>query len=443
MTLSAKTLFRGISWTVAAYAGGQIFRFAGNVVLARLLAPEIFGLIAIVHSVRNGIELISDVGIGQNIIYHQGASVPEFYNTAWSLQIIRGLVLWPLTFLVAGPIAHFYNAPELTYVLPVASLPFIFIGVSSMGRYFAQKRIQFIRLSLFELALELISSTVNVIAALISPTIWALVSGLLASSIARMVGSYFLVPGLHHRFRLSREYIWQILGFSKWIFLSSIIFFVSSNFDSLYLGKAGTLALLGVYGIARTLSQQVVALVGRLNTTFVFPYVASANDIPRHKLRERIAPIRAYFFLATACGLSLIAVSGDMIVDVLYDHRYQSAGWMLPILIIGAWFSILSGTNESILLGFGRPSYAAFGSSLKLAWLLVGLPAAYKLHGPVGAVFIIGVSDVWRYLPGLLGLRRHRFSFITQDIFLTIALFGFVVLWESIRWATGFGISTV
>ena len=81
--------FRGALWTVGGFGAGQVIRFVSNIILTRLLVPQLFGLMAIVNTVRMGIELISDLGIGQNMIYSPNASDPEYYNTAWTLQIIR------------------------------------------------------------------------------------------------------------------------------------------------------------------------------------------------------------------------------------------------------------------------------------------------------------------------------------------------------------------
>jgi O-antigen/teichoic acid export membrane protein len=443
MKLSRGTLVRGISWTVLAYALGQLFRFASNLVLTRLLAPELFGIIAIVNSVRLGVDLLTDVGIGQNMVYNKASDRPDFYNTAWTLQIIRGFCLWVAGSLAAVPISHFYNAPILAYVIPVASLPFLLGGFVSTGSYLALKRMQFVRTNVFELLLEMISSMVNILFAVISPTVWALLSGVIVAAVARMVGSYFIIPGIRHRLGISGQYARDILGYSKWIFVSSVVFFLSMNFDSLYLGKAGSLELLGVYGVARVLSQQLVALVARLSTAFVFPMVASSNEKTRDNLRREVKLHRAIFLLATATVLSFIAVVGDLLVAVLYDQRYQAAGWMLPILVMGAWFSILCTVNESILLGLGKPSYTAIANCVKFCWLLVGIPFAYQKFGTVGVVTVVAISDLWRYFPVLLGQVRERFSFAAQDLIITscaIVLMGF---WELVRWQFGFGITPI
>jgi O-antigen/teichoic acid export membrane protein len=441
MKISRATLIRGVSWTVGAYGIGQLFRFSSNVVLSRVLSPELFGLIAIIHSVRMGIDLISDVGIGQSVVLTKHSDEPAFYNTAWTLQLIRGIALWCISLIAAVPLAHFYEAPILAYVLPVASLPFIFVGLSSIGGYLALKRMQFIRLNVFDLGLEFIAASVNIAVALVSPTIWALISGLVVSNFSRMCGSYFLVPNIRHKIYISKKDLRQITGVSKWILLSSIVFFLSANFDSLYIGKAGSLALLGVYGIARALAQQIVNLVARLSSTFVFPIFASSNEMPRDELWQQVKRTRCVFLLATAVGFSLIAVGGDLLVAVLYDQRYSAAGWMLPILMAGAWFSSLCSVNESILLGLSKPSYGAVANCLKFMWLLIGVPVGFAKYGVAGAVIAVAVSDFVRYFPVYIGQLRERISFGVQDLLVTIAAIAMMAVWEFIRIGMGFGVT--
>ena len=93
-----------------------------------------------------------------------------------------------------------------------------------------------------------------------------------------MVVSHFLLSDIKMRLHLSKKYVWEIVHFGKWIFLSSAIYFFSSNFDRLYLGKVAPFALLGIYGVARSLSDTITVLVGRLSALIVFPYIAKSSD---------------------------------------------------------------------------------------------------------------------------------------------------------------------
>src|SRR3954462_15017263 len=121
-----KSLVVRLGWTTVSYGAAQFLRLLNNVILARLLAPPIFGLMAIVNAIRTGIELLSDVGIIQNIVSNPRGDDPNFYDTAWTLQAVRGLLLAALCILLAVPAARFFSYPELGAILPLASLFFVF-----------------------------------------------------------------------------------------------------------------------------------------------------------------------------------------------------------------------------------------------------------------------------------------------------------------------------
>jgi O-antigen/teichoic acid export membrane protein len=441
MKMTRLALAKGVGWTVGAHILIQLLRFATNIALAWLLAPELLGIMLVVNSLRTGIDLVSDVGIGQNIVHNRDAEHPKFYNTAWTLQLLRGLLLWIGSCAVALPLAHFYHASILSLVLPVAGLYFVLIGLTSVSRFLLQKRMQIAKLNAFEIIVAAFSAVAHVILAYLYPTIWALVIGGLVACAATMIGSYFLIPDIHQRLYIFKPYARQIVVFGKWIFLSSIVYFMSINFDALYLAKVIPLDLLGVYGIARTLSDALATLALRLSSVIVFPLIASSFEISRESLREQLASSRLALFLVAGFGLSIFAAIADVLVAVLYDQRYHAATWMLPVLLIGVWFSIMSSINESTLLGFGKPLYGAIGNGLKFGFLVIGLPLGYMKYGVVGAVIAVGVSDLCRYAPILVGQIRERFSFARQDLFLTLAVFGLIAFCEWLRWDLGFGTS--
>ena len=441
MAISLGVLLRGTIWTTGAYAVGQIIRLGTNVILARLLAPEIFGVIWIVYSLRIGIELVSDVGIGQSIIYNEHAEDPDFYNTAWTLQLIRGTILWIAFIAAALPVAHFYQSPILVFIIPISAFSLVLSGLTSIGKPLLQKRMGFGRLNVFDTLMAFLSSAVNVSFAYFSPTIWALVFGGVIGAVPSTIGSYFLLSDVRQRFFLAKKFIREILHFGKWIFVSSIVFFLSSYIDRLYLPGVIPLELVGVYGIARSIADLSNNLVMRLGNIVLFPLISSHSQMPRAELREQLASIRAKFLLVAALGFSLFVTTADLAIKVLYDARYQAATWILPLLIVGSWFSTLASLSESALLGLGKPNYSAFSNGSKLVFLAIGLPLGVKFAGLVGGVFVIALSDLARYIPVFIGQRREHFSFARQDFLVTIALFAMTALTEWLRWISGLGTS--
>lgn len=440
-TISRILLLKGAAWTVGAFGAGQLLRLVTNIILTRLLAPELFGIMQIVQSLRSGVELFSDVGIGQNVVYNKDGNEPDFYNTAWSLKSIRGVVLWLTLCALALPIAKFYQEPVLVAVIPVAAFTIVVWGFASISQSLLQKRMKFATFTAFDLTIAIISSAATILFAYFSPTVWALVFGNLFGALAWMIGSHFVLPDIRHKFYIVNRYAREILSFGKWIFVSSIIYFLSSNFDRLYLAKTIPLALLGIYGIARVLSELATTVVMGLGNNVVFPFVASHSHMPRAELRMQLAPIRMRFLLVASFGLSIFAATADLAIRMMYDQRYHNATWMLPILIIGAWFSIISSVNESTIMGLGRPNYTAFANAAKFAFLLPGLTLGVARYGVAGGVVAVAVSDLCRYVPVLVGQVRERFSFGRQDAAATLVLFALVAFWEWLRWSAGFGTS--
>ncbi len=441
MTISTRFLLKGTAWTVGAYAVTQALRLGTNVVLARLLAPELFGIMLIVDTLRIGIELISDVGISQNIIYHGNADDPIFYNTAWSVQLIRSVILWLVFLAIAVPIARFYEYPDLAFILPITAFNFLLTGLTSIKKPLAQKKLRIATINLFDVILTCISSASFIIFAYLSPTIWALVFGGFVPTVASTIGSYFLLSGVKQRFYISKRAAWQILTFGKWIFVSSIIFFLSMNYDRLYLAKIIPFELVGVYGISRAISDVSSNLVARLASVVLFPFIASHADTQRADLRRQIAPIRFKFMVVAALGFSLFVATADLAIKVLYDKRYEDATWVLPVLLIGSWFSILANLSDLTLLGIGKPSYGAISSGSRFGFLLLGFWFVSENYGFMGCVIVIALSDLCRYLPTLIGQKRERFWFGSQDFFVTVEVFLLIGLLEWLRWVLGFGTS--
>jgi len=441
MSISSKILVRGAAWTTGAYVVTQAVRLGTNVVLARLLAPELFGTMLIVDTLRIGIELISDVGIFQNIIYHDNADDPAFYNTAWTLQLFRSLILSAVFLAAAVPIARFYESPIFASIFPISALSFIITGLSSIKRPLAQKRLEVIKLNIFDMLITCISSASFIVFAYITPTIWALVFGGFAPSIASTIGSYFLLSGVKQRLYISKPAARQILAFGKWIFLSSIVFFLSMNYDRLYLAKVIPFELVGVYGISRAISDVSTNLVARLANMIVFPFIAAHTNMSRADLRGQLKPIRLKSMILAALGFSIFVVAAYLAIKVLYDKRYHDATWVLPVLLVGSWFSILANVNESTLLGVGKPSYGAMASGARFGFLVVALWIAAGNYGFIGCVLVIAASDVCRYVPSLLGQVREGCSFALQDLLCTLVVFSMIALLEWIRWFFGFGTS--
>ncbi len=435
-----KMLFRGIGWTVGSFGLGQGFRLACSIALARMLSPEVIGLMTLINSIKTGVDLISDVGITQSIIQNKDAEKPEFYNTAWTLKVIRGSILF-VVFLAASPFfAHLFDSQVLLFILPVFAFSFIFDGISSISPSLMQKRMKIAELNIVAFAFEVFPGAILVIFAYLHRSIWSIIFGLLLSTAIKALITHFLLDDVRVRFRLSTLYAKEITRFGRWIFVSSIVYFFATNLDRLYLGKIASFGMLGVYGIARSFSDLIVLLVSRICGLLVFPLIAAAAHQPRNVLRDKIQSIRFHFILLTAVAIAVFAVAADLPIHILYDNRYQAAAGMLPIMALGAWFSILCSINENIILGLAGTQYIAAGNVVRFIWFAVGLPFGYEAFGFLGVVVVFASSDFFRYFALLFGQIRMDVSFLRHDMLATGLMATLFAALAWMRWYWGFGL---
>jgi len=408
-----------IGWATGSFGLIQVLRFANNVVLARLLSPPLFGLMLIVNSIKTGVELISDVGINQNIVSNKAGHTPDFYDTAWTMKVIRGVALGALFFLTSNLFATFFEQPQLAVIMPVIALTFVFLGFQSTSSALLLKQKTIARNTSAEVIVAAISLIVHVALALVTPTIWALVLGSVLTSAAALIASYLTIPGARHRFMIDPASAREIMVFGKWIFLSSIIYFLAMNFDRLYFAKLISLAELGIYSIARSLADMLSNLVIRSSTMVLFPSVA-AMRATNPELRAKLLHGRRMVLALVAVGLGCFVATSDVLVNLLYDQRYDSAGVILPVLLLGVWLAILCVVNDSILLGTGKAAYTTAANASKLVTLIIGVPIAFHYWGLMGAVLVLNAGEAVRYVTLWAFGRRQHLGFGRDDLALTI-----------------------
>ncbi|MCB2074248.1 MAG: oligosaccharide flippase family protein [Novosphingobium sp.] len=409
-------------WVTTAFGFQQVMRLGANVVLAWLLAPHLLGTMLLINTLRTGGELLTDVGVGQSIVNHPKGAEPSFYNTAWTIQIIRGLLLFVVALAATVPLAGLYENPQLKILLPVAAFMFIIGGFISPARFILIKRMEIRKLALFDTGAAAFSNVVTIALAFYSPTIWALLGGLLIGTAVPALATFFLIDWRSHAIRWNREAASAILHFGKWIFASSFVYFGAMSFDRLYLADVVPLAILGVYGIARTLADALTQLFQRLGGAIIFPKISSSAMEPA-ALRQTVVPLRGFLILVLAVGLGCAVVLADAFIFLAYDDRYRTAGIFLTILLVGTWFSILSVLADAMMMGIGKPSSVAAANAVKFLLILIAVPLIFPRAGIIAAVGLFALSEAARYAVLVWRKRAVGLSFLRQDIGATLLFF--------------------
>lgn len=404
-------------WVIAPFGLSLVLRLGTNIVLARLLAPEIFGLMLIVNMLRTGTELLSDIGIGQSVVRTKRYPDHAFLDTAWTLQLARGALLTLVMLALAHPIAALYG-PEFEPILLAVSMIFLITGVQSPALFLMQRNMELRPRAAFDIISTVFQCASTIVLAYFIPTVWALVWGLLLGTAFASALSYAFGERRIPRPALHRDHVLEIVHFGKWIFFATLIYFAASSTDRALFGALLPMAAVGIYSVARTFSDMVGALAQRLGAFLVFPKISDLRGRdPSMALRVRQA--RRHTLTLVALGMGVAIAGGDAFILLCYDARYHAAAFMLPVLLFGAWFGVLAIFAEALLLGCDRPAPAAFANAVKFAALAVGLPLALSFADILGALLVLAFAEFTRWLVLGRALLREKMAFFVDDLALT------------------------
>lgn len=413
-------------WVIAPFGFGLVVRLGTNIILASLLAPEIFGLMLIVNMLRTGTELLSDIGIGQSVVRTKRYPDHAFLDTAWTLQVARGALLTLVMLALAHPIAAIYG-PEFESILLVVSTIFLITGLQSPALFMMQRDMKLRAKAAFDIIVTAFQCASTIALAYFMPTVWALVWGLVVSNVFSTATSFFFGERRIPRLALHREHLREIVNFGKWIFFATLIYFAASSTDRALFGALLPMAAVGVYSVARTFSDMVGALAQRLGAYLVFPKVSNlrARD---EEVAGRVRQARRHTLTIVALGMGVAIAGSDAFILLCYDARYHEAAFMLPLLLVGSWFSVLAIFAEALLLGCDRPAPAAFANAAKFAALAIGLPLALSFTGIFGALLVLAVAELVRWLVLGRALLREKMAFFGDDLALTVLVIATAVL---------------
>lgn len=392
--------------TVGGFGFAQALRLASNLILTRLLFPEAFGLMALVLVWLMGLGLFSDVGITPSILHSKRGDDRDFLNTAWTMQIIRGVGLWVTACLLAFPMAWVYDEPMLTQILPVAALLLLFNGFRPTRMITANRHLNLGRLTLLEAAVQVVGVSSGVILAVLTGSIWSLVAAGVIGAAAELVIYGLFLPGERNRLRWEPKAVKELFSFGKWMFLSTACGFFFLQADKLLIGKFIPLDAFGVYNIGFFLAAFPMMLGTMVTQKVLIPIYREA---PPRESRANFLKLRKMRFLASAALIPMVgifALLGVWIVGVLYDPRYVNAGAVVVVLACAQIPAILVLTYDQAALAAGDSKrffvLSAVRAVVMVACLLVGLQSG----GLLGALVGQGVAYLVIY-PGVVWLARH------------------------------------
>jgi O-antigen/teichoic acid export membrane protein len=399
---------RGATILGVATVGERTFRFVRNMLLARILAPEAFGTMAMVVAVSSVFETFSDVGVRQSIIQNKTGAEKEYLNVAWWFQSLRGFGLYILAVIVSPWVSRFYDLPELLPLLKVSFITMIVNGLTSPRVYVLEKRLQFGRYVILTQGSGLLGTLLTIGLAFYLRNVWALVIGLVAEAAVRCILSFILCPMLP-QLSIDRESLKKLIYFAKGIFGLSFLTVIISQIPVFVLGKVASGVQLGMYYMVFQLAEQPVQLFDRVVGRVLLPAFAEKQDNKESICRVLLAMARTIGIL----GIPLLAFVGScagLILSVVYGSKYAEAA--IPFSLLCVWGLIFTQAINlsSILLGLGLPCLHRRAVALRgllLASLIYPCTVYWGLSGAAAAVLVaysVGLIMPLVWMRKLIGL---------------------------------------
>jgi O-antigen/teichoic acid export membrane protein len=419
-------------WSVFGFAASQGIRLVTTLVMTRLLVPSMFGVMAIALMVNMIASLLTDLGIRQNIVQRHRGDDTLFLDTAWTVQIVRGVVIWAVALAVSAALyaaSHFgylsgdtvYGAPVLPWVLAVSSFSVVVSGFQSTKGAVAERGLNQRRLIQIDLSCQLVAFVFMVGMAYATRSIWSLVAGQLVAGLMSVMLNHLALPGHANRIAWDPASLKEIVAFGKWIFAASFVGVFALYADRIVLGGLVSASVLGQFAIAATLVAAVQGVFSKLYATVVMPVLSETARDDRSRLKEVFYRVRIPTDLTLLFCAGFLAATGQLIVGILYDQRYAEAGWMLEILALSLVWARYDASLQ-LYLALGQPRFVALLNFARFASVFVALLVGFRLDGIRGAIWGFTLHQI---VNALLSYRFNailRINDFARDLGVLVAL---------------------
>jgi O-antigen/teichoic acid export membrane protein len=403
VNLRRKT-FSAVRWTTLNSATGAIVRIASIAVLARILVPEDYGLMAMVAVVLGIAELFADLGVNSAFVQRREVSLEERSSLFWlNVSMSTGVAL---VLVALSPLfARFFGDLRLTPLIMLSSTTFVITALGQQIKMSAEKELHFKAVVILNLIAVLISFVVAVVTALSGWGVYALVvSAIAKAAFSTLFYWLFVSDGWRPMWRLRLSDVRSFLGFGTATVANNVVNYVNRTIDVFLGGRLLGVTELGLFSVPRNLVLELSGMVNSIVTRVGFPLIA--------QIQSDVSQVRSVYLktmnmtAATNAPLYIgISFFAPDIVGLLLGPGWERSGELLRILAL--WGGLRSTGNPvgSLLYGMGR---AGLSLVWNLALLLIVPPVVWygSLRGPEGIAWALLLLQAVLFVPAWFFLVR-------------------------------------
>ena len=389
------------------------FRFLRNIVLARLLLPDAFGLVAILMACTAVAEALTEIGLRESVVQNPRGSSRGYLNTVWWVSVVRGLLLYAGLWFAAPTIAREFHQEQALLLFRAGFAIVLINAVASPALHVLQKDFAFGKWVALVQGSGIAGVVVAIVVAWADHSAWALICGILAEAFLKTALSFVFLP-FRPGLGVDRGCLTEVLTFSRGMFGLPILMVVLLQTDTFVIGKCLPAAVLGGYYLARDLADMPNKFLGRIIGPLLLPVFASQQS--------NLDWIRSQFQRATellcVVGIPYTAfcvLFGNYCLHAVFGPAADGMAPTFRLLSLAIFLQIQSTVIMSVFIGLGRPQtqrLAALARTIAMLGLIYPLTVRWTTVGTAMAVLcssIVSLLVQLAYARRLFGLRSTEF----------------------------------
>lgn len=348
----AKKAVNSAAWVVLSNTTMRVLRLVTTIILARILLPEDFGLVALALLGINALGLFRDLGIGSALIYHK-KDIDKAANTAFILLPLVGLTLFIVSYVISPYLANFFNEEDLVDIIRVLAINFIITSFYIVPSMLLEKGLHFRKVFLIETIPVLIYAITTIYLALNGFGVWSLVYGQIISNLTTLMITSIVSPW-RPSFKFDKEIGKEVISYGKYIMGVNIVGFLVENLDYGIIGKMLDATALGFYTIAYRIALLPATNITTLVSRVTFPVYSKLQDNNEKMVKAYLETMKNICFVSIPIAFGLFAIAPQFVIVVLGDRWLPSIPVLQVLSFLGMLWSI-AGNTGSVYKSTGRP----------------------------------------------------------------------------------------
>jgi lipopolysaccharide exporter len=417
-TLSQRTVRSG-AWMLGFRGVERLVGLVQIVILARVLSPADFGTVGVAMLAIAALDAVSQTGFDVALIQKKD-DIRGYLDTAWSLQVARGVLTFAVMMISAPWVASFFHSPEATAIIRAVAFVPLLRGFANSGVIYFQKDLDFRRHVTYEVAGTITNAVVSITLALAWRSVWALALGLVAAHVARGVASYRLHP-FRPRFHIDWRKAGEVFRFGQWIMANNAVSFVMLNGDNAVLGKLLGTTALGLYQVAFKVSNLAMTEITRVLSRVTLPAFSKLQDRPERLRPAFLKSLDLVIFVSAPLSAGVIFFGPDF-VRIFLGDKWTPMTTALKILAVSGLIRAVVATGTSLYLSLYRPHLEFITTLVSMAGMAIAvfpMTSRWGLTGTATAVLLgnaivlpFWVVNYIRLVRGPVGPLLGRFALL-------------------------------